>query len=150
MWTDNHLVRRRGLAVNMEPVWLSSFTHQTPIFTLMCTFWRGASCFLSQESLRCLISCEMCWNLWQRSWISIHHDSLLSVLFNYTVRLAQTVSKQNRDPRKSSQVISETCGIAMYKGEGRFPSVLRLRETLVLYEKPPVTLIILVIINKAF
>ena len=50
----------------------------------------------------------------------------------------------------SSQVISETCGIAMYKGGGRFPSVFRLRETLVLDEKPPVTLIILRIFDKAF
>ena len=50
----------------------------------------------------------------------------------------------------SSQVISETCGITMYKGGGRFPSFFRLRETLVLDEKPPVTLSILRIIDKAF
>ena len=50
----------------------------------------------------------------------------------------------------SSQVISETCGITMYKGRGRFPSVLRLRETLVLDKKPPVTLIILIMVDKAF
>ena len=50
----------------------------------------------------------------------------------------------------SSQVISETCGITMYKGRGRFPSVLRLRGTLVLDKKPPVTLIILIMVDKAF
>ena len=50
----------------------------------------------------------------------------------------------------SSQIISETCGITMYKGRGRFPSVLRLRETLVLDKKPPVTLIILIMVDKAF
>ena len=50
----------------------------------------------------------------------------------------------------SSQVISETCGITMYNGGGRFPSVLRLRKTLVLDKKPPVTLIILIMVNKAF
>ena len=37
--------------------------------------------------------CRMCWNLWRRSWISVHHDGLCSVPFNYTVWLAQTVSK---------------------------------------------------------
>ena len=50
----------------------------------------------------------------------------------------------------SSQVISETCGITMYKGRGRFPSIFRLRETLVLDKKPPVTLIILGMVDKAF
>ena len=50
----------------------------------------------------------------------------------------------------SLQVGSETCGIAMYKGGGRFPSVLRLGENLVLDDNPPVTLIILVMVNKAF
>ena len=50
----------------------------------------------------------------------------------------------------SSQVIFETCGVAMYEGGGRFPSVLKLGETLVLDEKPLATLIILVMDNKAF
>ena len=50
----------------------------------------------------------------------------------------------------SSQVISETCGITMYKGRGRFPSVLRLRKTLILDKKPPVTLSILRMVDKAF
>ena len=50
----------------------------------------------------------------------------------------------------SSQVISETCGITIYKGRGRFPSIFRLRETLVLDKKPPVTLIILRMVDKAF
>ena len=47
------------------------------------------------------------------------------------------------------QVTSETCGITMYKGRGGFPSVLRLRETLVLDKKPPVTLIILIMVDNA-
>ena len=50
----------------------------------------------------------------------------------------------------SSQVISETCGITMYKGRGRFPSIFRLRETLVPDKKPPVILIILRMVDKAF
>ena len=50
----------------------------------------------------------------------------------------------------SSQVISETCGITMYKRGGRFPSVFRLRETLVLDEKPPVTISILRMVDKGF
>ena len=50
----------------------------------------------------------------------------------------------------SSQVTSETCGITMYKRRGRFPSVLTLRKTLVLDRKPPVTLIILIMVDKAF
>ena len=49
----------------------------------------------------------------------------------------------------SSQVISETCGMAMYKGRQRFSSILRLGETLVLDEVLPVNLIILVMVNKA-
>ena len=49
-----------------------------------------------------------------------------------------------------SQVISETCGVAMYKGGGRFPSVFRLREPLVRDEKPPVTLSIIRMVHKAF
>ena len=50
----------------------------------------------------------------------------------------------------SSQVISETGGITMYKGGGRFPSVFRLRETLVLDEKLPASLSIRRIVDKAF
>ena len=50
----------------------------------------------------------------------------------------------------SSRVISETCGITMYKGRGRFPSVLRLRKILVLDKNSPVTLIILIMVDKAF
>ena len=50
----------------------------------------------------------------------------------------------------SSHVVSETCGITMYKGRGRFPINFRLRETLVLDMKPPVTLIILRMVDKAF
>ena len=50
----------------------------------------------------------------------------------------------------SSQVISRTCGITMYKERGRSPSVLRLRETLLLDKRPPVTLIILIMVDKAF
>ena len=50
----------------------------------------------------------------------------------------------------SSQVISETCGVAMYKGGERFSSVFRLRETLVLNKKPPFTSSILRRVDKAF
>ena len=50
----------------------------------------------------------------------------------------------------SWQVISETCGIAVYKGGGRSPSVFGLGEPLVRDKKPPVTLIILIMVNKAF
>ena len=144
------MVQRCGLAANTEPVCLSSVTHRTPIIALMCSFWIGASFFLSHCTLRCLIPCETCWNLRQRSWISVHHYGLCSVPLNYLVLLAQTVGKQHRDLTMSSQVIFETCGVAMCEGGGRFPSVLRLGKTLVLDEKPPVPLIILVMINKAF
>ena len=50
----------------------------------------------------------------------------------------------------SWQVISETCGITVYKGRGRFPSVIRLRETLVLDKKRPVTPIVRIMVDKAF
>ena len=50
----------------------------------------------------------------------------------------------------SSQVISETCIITMYRGTGRFPSIFRLREILLLDKKPPVTLILLRMVDKAF
>ena len=72
---------------------LVAFVHPTPLIALMCTFWRGAWCFLSHGTLRRWIFCEMCWSLWRRNWISVHHDGFCSVLFNYTVGLAQTVSK---------------------------------------------------------
>ena len=52
-----------------------------------------AWCFRLHGTLRRRICCRMCWNLWQRSWIFVHHDGLCSVLFNYVVWLAQTVSK---------------------------------------------------------
>ena len=52
--------------------------------------------------------------------------------------------------QNGSQVIYETCGRAMYKGGGGFPSVFRLREARVLGEKPPVTLSILRMVDKAF
>ena len=119
MWTNNHLVQHCRLAATAETVWLSSFTHRTPLIALMCTFWTGAWCFLLHSTLRRRISCKMCWNLWRRNWVSVHHDGFCSVLFNYTGWLAQTVSKKNRDLTMSSQIISETCGIAMYKGGGR-------------------------------
>ena len=93
MWTNNHLVQRCRLAATAEPVGLSAFTHRTPIIALGCTFWRGAWCFLSHGTLTRWILCEICWNLWQRNWISVHHDGFCSVLFNYTVSLAQPVSK---------------------------------------------------------
>ena len=93
MWTNNHLVQRYRLPATVEPVWLSSFTHRTPLIALMCTFWRGAWCFRSHGTLRRQTSCEMCWNLWPRNWISVHHDGFCSIPFNYTVWLAQTVSK---------------------------------------------------------
>ena len=112
------MAQRCRLAATAEPVWLSSFTHRTPFIALICTFWRGAWCFLLHSTFRRRISCRMCWNLWRWSWISVHHDGLCSVLFNYTVWLAQTVSKQDQDLRMSSQVISDTCGITMYKGGG--------------------------------
>ena len=150
MSTNNHLVQRCRLATTAEPVWLSSLTHEMPLISHMCTVWRRAWCFLAHGTLRRPISCEMCWNLWRRNWISVHHDGFCSVLFNYTVWLAQKVSKKNQDLRMSSQVISETCGIAMYKGGGRLQSVLRPRETLVLDEEPPVTLSILRMVDKAF
>ena len=50
----------------------------------------------------------------------------------------------------SSQVISETCGVTMYKGRGRFPTIFRLRKTLGRDRKPPVTLIILRMVDKGF
>ena len=43
MWKDDHLVQRCGLAASREPVWLSSYTHRTPIIALMCTFRGGGA-----------------------------------------------------------------------------------------------------------
>ena len=149
MWTNNQLVQRSWLATTAEPVWLFLFTHRTPLIALICTLRRGAWCFLSHGTLRRLVLCELCWNMWRRNWISVHHNAFCSVLFNYTVRLAQTVSKKNRDLRMSSRVISETCSITMYKGGRRFPTVFRLRETLVLDRNPPVILSILGMVDKA-
>ena len=90
---NNHLAQCCRLAATTEPVWLSSFTHRTPLIALLCTFWRGVWFFRSHGTLRRRISCRMCSNLWRRSWISVPHDGLCSVLFNYTVWLAQTVNK---------------------------------------------------------
>ena len=134
----------------MHAVWLPWFTHRTPLIALMCTFWRQAWCFRSHGTLMRRIKRKMCWNLWRRNWISVRNDGSCSVPFNYTVWLAQTVSKYNRDLRMSSQVISETCGIVMYKGGGRFASGFRLGETLVFDDKPPVTVSILRMVDKAF
>ena len=64
-----------------------------PVPVRMCTFWRGAWCFLSHGTLRRWSSCEMCSNLWRRNWIFVNHDGFCPVLFNYTVWLAQAVSK---------------------------------------------------------
>ena len=93
MWTKNEPVQRSRLDATREPVWLSLFTHRTPIIVLKCTFWRGAWCFLSHGTLRRWILCVMSWNLWRRSWIPVNHEGFCSVIFNHTVRLAQTVSK---------------------------------------------------------
>ena len=93
MWTNNNLVQRCRRTTSAEPVRLSSFTHGTPLISLMCTFWRRASCFLLHRTLMRRISCEICWNVWRRNWISVHHDGFCFVLLNYTVWLAHTVSK---------------------------------------------------------